>query len=552
MFKLKNLKRIFLPSPSEKRSSTSNENQSSISSSSLSTNEVTFNEKQVQLLTQWLDRLNKEKLIILTDQDDIVIQAGGKADPNQQIFVNENDIHTYMQKKKAQQRKTTDDSDTISMSDLARILLTFSYVYESSGQLSFPAHTIALDNNQLKWLKSIIHHVQPNSKSSQTDVKLSDGENTQILSISYEYLAPTNDKEIVARYLFKNGHIRYDVDNRTYAYRYIEPDPLLDDQQNSSERISQRQYLSFHIRDIHVDQKTKRIRIQFQHQTNEDLILPSQWYDQISHHRFDRDYILDVLLANGGVVHRNRFVFMGRSFVLEGSQQRNNSTSPSMKTIHLSWKEKTDLIHRFINLVMTMDAVKQDQSNGLLVLQNETDGEQLYFTSEHSTFIEKNRFRREDVIHILLKYSQIKQDQYNRWFLIYNNQSIQFPPSILPTETNHHRTSSLDRQYRPRMEQLFPPTGSSSSNIEKDFIKRYDELIDYMCRHGLVTWDKSSNLIRLHFADQNLLLPISHLRSMIDPRLFASTDANLPFTSRQLSQWLRNNSYITRRHNSMK
>jgi hypothetical protein len=70
-----------------------------------------------------------------------------------------------------------------------------------------------------------------------------------------------------------------------------------------------------------------------------------------------------------------------------------------------------------------------------------------------------------------------------------------------------------------------------------------------MYRHGLVTWDKPSKLIKLHFSDQNLLVPIDHLRSIINPRIASSsstTNAVLPFTSRQLSQWLINNSYITK------
>ena len=530
MFKLKNFKRKFLSTNSDQRSIRS-------------TNRITFDEKQVQLLTEWLDRLNKEGLIIITDQEDIVIQAGRKSDPNQQIFVNYNHIHSYMERKESIDHQT----ETISMQDLARILLEFDYVYESSGQLSFSAHTITTDNNQFKWFKSIVHQAQPNRKSSQTDVKLFDGENTQILSIPSEYLTPTNDTQIVARYLLENGQIRYDVDHRTFAYRYIPPDLLLDDQRDSSERISQRQLLSFHIRDIQVDQKKKSIRLQFHHRMNEDLILPTGWYDQIAEHRFDRDYILDILLANGGVVSRNQLVFMGRSFLLEESQ--NDSIFPSMKSMNFSWKEKIDLIRRYINLIIEIDAVKKDQTNQLILLQNDADGRRLYFTPEHSSLIEKNQFRREDVIHVLLKHSQIKQDQYDKWFLTYNNQSIQLPSSVLPTQRNDSRISSSSDQYRPRFDEVFP-SNRTPANIKKDSIQGFDNIIDYMCRHGLVTWDKSSNVIRLHFADQNLLLPISHLRSMVDPRLASSANAHLPFTSRQLSEWLRKNSYITRQNSS--
>ena len=252
---------------------------------------------------------------------------------------------------------------------------------------------------------------------------------------------------------------------------------------------------------------------------------------------------------------------MGHTYSLQGESNINkiNSTSmPSLssnyfKTVNLSLKDKTDLICQYIDLIIEMDGVKQDKTNQLLVLENDADGRKLYFTSEHSLFIKQNQFQRQHVIQILVKYSQIKQDQFDKLFLNYNNQYIRLPSSITSSYSQNlnNRTYSSDQQMPPTIQQMFSSNARSGSNSEQDFIKRYDYIIDYMCRHGFVTWDKTSNVIKLHFADQNLLLPINHLRSIINPRILSSSsslkDGVLPFTSQQLSQWLRNNSYITRK-----
>jgi hypothetical protein len=526
----KNSKKTRRQSYSEKSSLTRNYDDKP---TSLSRNNIRFDENQITLLTKWLTQLNREKLITITDQNDIVIMVG-EDDSTQQLFVNSDDIDTYMDTK-VFINKTNDKRELISMYDLATILLKFGYVQEVSGQLSFNAHTIALGNDELRWLASIVREARPSSNSDETQVTLFDGENTEVLSIPYQHMLPTNDRNIVANYLFRNGHVRYDVNSGTYAYRYVPPDFLLDEKLKSPERIHQHQFLSFHIRTIHVDQKNKRIQLEFRDEPNHYLVLPKNWYRQISDHQFDRDYIIDILLANGGVINTNTFVFMGQTYSLQ--ENKNNSTvmpTMNMITVALSLKEKNNMIRRYVDLIIEMDGVNLDQTNELLVLTNNINDNQLYFTPEHSLFIKQNKFHREDVIYILVNYSQIKQDQLNNYFLYYNNQYIQFPSSITYSQN----------QIIPRNIQQILPKNKKSESVE-----RYHNIIDYMYRHGLVTWDKPSKLIKLHFSDQNLLVPIDHLRSIINPRIASSsstTNAVLPFTSRQLSQWLINNSYITK------
>lgn len=523
--------------------------------SSKSETNVRLDEKQVNILTKWLDQLNKEKLIIVTDQNDIVIMVGGRNDPAQQLFVNCNDIDDYLDNK-AVNFKTRDKSDIISMSDIARILLKFGYVTESSGQLSFAAHTIALNNDELTWLKSIIRDAVPDSRSRVTQVRLFDGENDEILSIPYEYMSPTNDTNVIANYLFRNGDIRYDVDNGTYAYRYVEPDILLDEYVKSPQRISQHQFLSYHIEKIHVDQRNKRIELQFRHELNRNLVLPDGWFRQIADHHFDRDYIIDTLLANGGVINQNAFVFMGRTYSLEAPRiTKTNSASvldTPLKIVNLSSREKNDIIRQYVNLVVDKDGTKLDESNQLLLLLNPADGRRLYFTPEHSEYIRRNGCQRLDVIQILVNYALIKQSEYGYWLLYYNNQYIRLPSSIVYLYNLDQLNHSRDRRASLNIQQSLPsnPRTTIVNNGESMSLERYHNIIDYMCRHGLVTWDKPAKVIKLHFTDQTLLLPIDHLRSIIDPRALNSsyTGNDLPFTSRQLSQWLINNSYITRKN----
>jgi len=556
MLKLKNWKEKFLDSNSEKRSLSQND----IRSYSTSPVNIKLDQKQVTLLTKWLEQLNREKLITITDQNDIVIMVGGKDDQTQQIFINSNDIDLYLGTNIGYNR-TTYESDTINMSDIARILLIFGYVHESSGQLSFNAQTIALDNNELKWLTSIVREARPNPKSGETQVSLFDGENTQLLCIPYEHMPPTNDIYTVANYLFQNGNVRYDVNTGSYAYRYVEPDILLDEKIKSPERIRQHQFLSFHIRRIHVDRLNKRVELEFRYEPTRNLVLPARWYHQVLSHHFDRDYIIDILLANGGVIDWNTFIFMGNTYSLQETRRtRANSTSTSptyLKPVNLSLKEKNDLIRRYINIIIENDGAKQDETNQLFVLENPTDGRRLYFTQEHSHFIRENQFHREDVIHVLIQNGQIKQDPFDYLLLYYNNQYIRLPSSFIRSSTgslqnSNNGTYPLDKRTSLDSQRTYTSnTTTTVRNSEAEVLERYRNIIDYMCRHGLVIWDKPSKLIRLHFTDQTLLLPIDHLRSIIDPRFMSSSsniEGVLPFTSRQLSQWLINNSYMTRKN----
>ncbi len=92
MFKLRSSKR----KSSTKSSSVSIEDESLLSSSPRYP--VVLDQSQFQLLVKWLEQLNREKLITITDPNDIVILSEGKTNQSQQIFVNCDDI-TILKKK---------------------------------------------------------------------------------------------------------------------------------------------------------------------------------------------------------------------------------------------------------------------------------------------------------------------------------------------------------------------------------------------------------------------------------------------------------------------
>ncbi|CAF0965540.1 unnamed protein product [Adineta ricciae] len=539
MSKLKSLKQKFIRTKStEKHHLVLNHGHSSRAPSERDG----LDENHVNLLTNWLEQLNRERLITRTDQNDIVIMPGGKHDQAQQIFINYNDIDSYM-KTRGNQDLDPNEADMINMLDIARILLRFEYVQESSGQLSFMAHTIALDSNELQWLMSIIRDVRPNSETFETDIKLYDGESTQTLSVPYEHMTPTDDVRTVAIYLFQNGHIRYDAETGSYAYRYIEPDVLLDEKTKSPERIRQHHLLSYHIRQVYVDKQNKRVEVEFIHEPERYLVLPTHWYYRAEEHDFDRNYIIDILLANGGRVEHDKFIFNNETYSLrEARNIRTTSArtqSTMMKILNLTPRQKHDLIRCYVDLVIENDGTKQDESNELVVLENPTDGHHLYFTPEHSQLIRQNQFQRQDVIHILVKNSQIRLDESGSWLLYYNKQHIKLPSSIIPS-------SSTITASEPSVSlQDISEAMAAVHDVQSDNFEQYHRIIDYMCRHGLITWDKKAKLIRLYFTDQILLLPMDHLRSILDLRIVSSAVAHdnvLPFRSRQLSHWLLNNS----------
>ncbi|CAF4360288.1 unnamed protein product, partial [Adineta steineri] len=217
--------------------------------------------------------------ITITEQNDIVILPNGEDDQEQQIFLNHDDVDAYMENK-INTSKPSDEPEVIGMNDIARILLLYNYIQYSNGHISFGSQHIALDKNELTWLRSIVRGVRSDAGNRETEIDLFDGEHTQVLHVPYEHMSPTNDQRVVADYLFRNGHVRYDVDTGNYAYRYVAPDIPLEDEDNSTERIGQRQVLLSHIRHIHVDEENERIELEFLHDPNHRLELPTRWYRQ--------------------------------------------------------------------------------------------------------------------------------------------------------------------------------------------------------------------------------------------------------------------------------
>ncbi|CAF1247307.1 unnamed protein product [Adineta ricciae] len=550
MLKLKNLKQKLFQPTAKKLRLTSNKN----------AERTPLTEDEVNHLSQWLDQLNREKSITITEQNDIVIFPRGEDDQEQQIFINHEDVDAYMENK-INSSKPSDNPEVIGMNDIARILLLYNYVQYSDGQIIFGKQRIALDQSELLWLRSIIQGVRSDGENRETEIDLFDGEHTQIIHIPYEHMPPTNDPRLVADYLFRNGHVRYDADTGSYAYRYVQPDIPLDDEIDTTERVGQRQVLSSHIRHIHVDEENERVELEFLHDPNHRLELPSRWYRQAASHGFDRGYIIDMLLANGGLIEQDTFVFNGRTYSLQVPRIASTTLATDLPTVKLSNKQKQELIEQYVETISKQDGIKHDNTNNLLLLENQSDGSQLYFTPEHSDYIHQNKYRRQDVTRLLFKHGQIKQDEFGNWLLYYNDQYVQFPASIIPATTTtttttpsssqnmsnvirslgqrftRHRTNTgndeTDEQFRTRLAQ----------ETQAEFIERYHGTIEYMYRHGLITCNRRLKLVQIHFSNQTLTIPLDQLRAIVDTRILNSTSENvLPFQSRQLSQWLLNHS----------
>ena len=549
MLKLKNLKQKFLQPSAKKLRLQSNKNTPADRLSNR-----TISEEQITTLTQWLDQLNRQKLINITEQNDIVILPNGEDDQEQQIFINHDDVDVYMENK-INTSKPTEDAEIIGMNDIARILLTFDYVQYDGKEFSFGSERIALDRNELLWLRSIIRGVRPEGQNRETEVDLFDGENNQILRVPYEHMPPTNNPQVVADYLFRNGHVRYDVDTGNYAYRYVPPDIPLDDDDDSPERLGQRQVLSSHIRQIHVDEENELVELEFVHDSNQRLELPSRWYRQALAHQFDRGYIIDMLLANGGVIDGDTFIFNGRSYSLQVPRVSSGSSTnlANLQTLKLSSKQKQEVLERYVELINQQDGIKRDNNGELLLLENLDDGSQLYFTPEHSQYIQQNQFRRQDVVRILQKHGQIKQDEFGNWLLYYNNRYIQLPSSIIPANLAGpaNSKSNVLRSLGQRFSRQTPPSSDDDARFrarlaeesQAEFIERYHGTIDYMYRHGLIICNRRLKLVQLHFSNQTLSIPLDQLRGVVDTRLLSNAGENvLPFGSFQLSQWLLNHS----------
>ncbi|CAF1361648.1 unnamed protein product [Adineta steineri] len=549
MLKLKNLKqKIFQPSAKKLR----------LTSNKTSTTPTTINEDHVNMITDWLDQLNGEKLITITEQNDIVILPNGEDDQEQQIFLNHDDVDAYMENK-INTSKPSDEPEIIGMNDIARILLIYNYIQYSNGHISFGSQHIALDKNELTWLRSIVRGVRSDAGNRETEIDLFDGEHTQVLHVPYEHMPPTNDQRVVADYLFRNGHVRYDVDTGNYAYRYVAPDIPLEDEDNSTERIGQRQVLLSHIRHIHVDEENERIELEFLHDPNHRLELPTRWYRQALTHDFERAYIVDMLLANGGTIDHDTFVFNDRTYSLQVPRVPTTSSSApatNLQTIKLSNKQKQELIEKYVEMINTQDGIKLDNTNDLLILENQSDGSQLYLTPEHTKFIVQNRYRREDVKRFLTKHGQIKQDEFGNWLLYYNNQYVQFPPSIIPATTaSSNNMSNVIRSLGQKFSRQ-QPSGAAAATVptsdddaefrarlaqetQAEFIHRYHATIEYMYTHGLITINKRLKLIQIHFSNQTLTIPLDQLHTIVDTRTLQTTAENvIPFESHQLSKWL--------------
>ncbi|CAF3856783.1 unnamed protein product [Adineta steineri] len=344
-----------------------------------------FNEYHIKILTQWLQQLNQQKLICITEQNDIIIYLNNI---NQQIFIHYEDVEIHM--------KTKQDSNIIRMHDIAHILLQFNYIKYSAGQFIFDNQQIVLDINQLNWLQSIIRSIRINEHKEQTDVELLDGQHIQLLEIPYEYMLPTTESEAVVNYLFQNGNIHYEVNRGDYTYHYISP--------NEKIHSKDQELLSSHIRHIHIDKDNRRIEIEFLYDSKNYLEIPVNWYEQISQHDFTRSYIISMLFKNGGILNTDKFIFNNYTYLL---------------------KEKDNIINNYVEYINNHDGIKYDKVKNCLILQNLVNNSQLYLTPVHTEFIQKNQYRREDMKYILTKYSQLKQDEYNNWLLYYNNQCIQ-------------------------------------------------------------------------------------------------------------------------------
>ena len=551
MLKLKNLKQKFFQPASKKLRLTGNKNSSSLNR--------TLSEDQVISLTQWLDQLNRQQLITITEQNDIVILPNGddeqeqqQQQQQQQIFINHDDVDVYMENK-INTSQPSDEPEIIGMHDIARILLQFDYIQYANGEFTFGQQRIALDRNELIWLRSIIRGVRSEADNRETAIDLFDGENTQVLHIPYEHMRPTNDPRIVADYLFQNGKVRYDVDTGNYAYSYVPPDIPLDDEDQSAERIGQRQLLSSHIRQIHTDEQNERIEIEFVHDPSNRLLLPTRWFRQAAQHNFDRSYIIDMLFANGGIIDRDTFIFNGRTYSLQIPRVPSASSSmANLQTIKLSSKQKQEIIENYVESINKQDGIKLDNTNNLLLLEDLNDGSQLYFTPEHTRNIQENQYRRQDVVRLLAKHSQIKQDEFGNWLLNYNNQYVQIPSSMIPSIINNK--SNVIRSLGRRFTRPIQPNTIEEDNdaefrariaqeTQAEFIERYHGTINYMCRNGFVTCNRRLKVVQIHFSNNTLAIPVEKLRSIIDTRTFNTGPENvLPFSSRQLSQWLLNTS----------
>jgi hypothetical protein len=391
-------------------------------------NNTVHDENQLLLVAQWLDYISEQELITFTSKYDIIIQVGGQNDRKKQVLINRKDIDTYLEAKYGT-TKVTARPGAVSIQDLASIIIEYGYINLLTGSWPFGPKRIAFDTDEFIWLTSIIGDFRHDARLNQFEINLYNGEHIQTIRLPCERLPLTADKRMVAEYLFHNGHVRYDINTGNYFYRYVDP--------GISEHNDQRERLISHIRQVYIDEEYKQIKLEFLHEPTNRLILPVHWYSQVLAHRCDLAYIVDMLLANGGKIDRDRFTFMNRNYSLQIPRVTTSATlrlpsANDFQLILLSQKAKSNLIHRYVELIIEQDGVQQDDTNRLLVLKNPTDGRLLYFTREHSALVRQNDFHREDVIQLLTIYGEIKRDKFDRWLLFYYDQYVQLPPSLIP------------------------------------------------------------------------------------------------------------------------
>ena len=393
-----------------------------------------LNENHRQFLIQWLTQLNEQHFIDINDKNDIIIYPN---DPRRRLFITNEHVNAYMQMK-----SNSKPSEVIRMIDIAQILIIYDYVQYSSDHWRYGNERIELESREFRWLKTIIHSIRTVEHTQQTEIEIFDGQHRQTLRIPYQSMAPSNDPQTIAQYLYENGTIQSDKQTGHYSYRYrLSPS----DRERSNERLSS------YIRHIHIDETHQTIEIEFFPDPYHCLRIPSDWYNDIAQHKFDRSYITEMLLNNGGRIDDETFHFNDQAYALKFSS-----------------KQKEQLIDSYVEAINSQGGINLDKSRNLILLENALDGSELYLTDEHTQFIQQNQYRRRDMKYLLNKYGEIRQDEFGNYLLYYQDQCVQLPsrnPSteqaqISPEKARH--TPSTDSNLK-----LLFPANKSLRSIQK-------------------------------------------------------------------------------------
>ena len=394
-----------------------------------------FNEDQQKFLIQWLEQLNEQHLIEITQKNDIIIYPN---QPERQIFITHEHVDDYMESK-----SNSRSSEVVHMTDVAQILRLYDYVKYSSGQWTYRNERIELESQEFRWLKTIIHSIKTIEHRQQTEVELFDGQHRQTLRIPYQTMSPTENPHTIAQYLYQNGTIQSEKKTRRYSYHYT----LADSESSTNKQSKDNEILSSHIRHVHIDEIHQVIEIEFFSDPYHWLRIPSDWYEDISKHQFDRLYITEMLLNDGGRFDGENFIFNEESYALKFSS-----------------KQKEQLIDSYVEAINDQGGIKYDKVRKSILLENLADGSELYLTEEHTEFIQRNQYRRRDMKYLLNKYGQIKQDEFGNWLLYYQDQCVQLPSTNPATEQAQisRRQPSTDSNLK-----LLFPSNKSLRSIEK-------------------------------------------------------------------------------------